>query len=316
MPDAPLYDDIADAPAGGHASWLKTADGLRIRVGHWTKDDAKGTVLIFPGRTEFVEKYGQTAKALHDHGYASLAVDWRGQGIADRLLPNPAIGHVGDFSDYQKDVDAVIAHAKALDLPRPYFLIGHSMGGCIGLRALIDGLDVKAAMFSAPMWGIQMSTALRPVAWGLSAVSTPLGFDQSLAPGQFEESYVLRAGFEGNTLTNDPAMFKKLRTQLKKHPELALGGPSLRWLNTSLREMHNLSLAPAPDLPCITFLGSDEAIVDPGRIQSRMREWSGGALHTIAKGQHEMLMDAPRIRKTIIDQTIALFDSQLVSQAA
>ncbi len=316
MEKAPLFDDIAEAPHGGAAHWLTTSDGLRIRVGHWKPADAKGTVLIFPGRTEFVEKYGATAKALYDRGYASLAIDWRGQGIADRLLTNRAIGHVGHFTDYQMDVAAVVAHAKALDLPRPYFLIGHSMGGCIGLRALIEGLDVKAAMFSAPMWGIQMSTALRPVAWGLSAVSTPLGFDQSLAPGQFEQSYVLRADFEGNTLTNDPEMFKKLRKQLNTHPDLALGGPSLRWLNTSLREMHNLSLAPSPDLPCITFLGSDEAIVDPGRIQSRMRQWAGGALHTIAKGQHEMLMDAPRIRKTIIDQTTALFDTQLVTQAA
>ena len=316
MEKAPLFDDIAEGPSGGAAHWLTTSDGLRIRVGHWKKADAKGTILIFPGRTEFVEKYGATARALHDRGYATLAIDWRGQGIADRLLPNRAIGHVGHFTDYQMDVAAVMAHAKALDLPRPYFLIGHSMGGCIGLRALINGLDVKAAMFSAPMWGIQMSTALRPVAWGLSAVSTPLGFDQSLAPGQFEQSYVLRVDFDGNTLTNDPTMFTKMRKQLIAHPDLALGGPSLRWLNTSLREMHNLSLAPTPDIPCITFLGSNEAIVDPVRIQQRMRDWPGGALHTLANGRHEMMMDAPRIRKTMFDQTAALFDAQLAPEAA
>jgi len=309
METAPLFHDIAQGPDGGQTYWLKTADGLRIRVGHWDKEDAKGTVLIFPGRTEFVEKYGHAAKALHDRGYASLAIDWRGQGIADRMLPNRAIGHVKHFTDYQTDVQAVLAHAKALDLPKPYFLIGHSMGGCIGLRALLDGLDVKAAMFSAPMWGIQMSTALRPVAWGLSAVSTQLGFDGTLAPGQSEQSYVLRADFEGNTLTNDPDMFSTLRAQLNRHPDLALGGPSLRWLNTSLREMHNLSLRPAPDIPCITFLGSNEAIVDPIRIQNRMRDWPGGALLMIAGGQHEMLMDAPKIRNAIFDQTTALFDA-------
>ncbi|MEJ6402515.1 alpha/beta hydrolase [Yoonia sp. 2307UL14-13] len=313
MDKAPLYDDIADAPDGGVAHWITTSDGLRIRVGHWTKPGVKGTILIFPGRTEFVEKYGRAAKALLERGYASIAIDWRGQGIADRMLPNRAIGHVGRFSDYQKDVAAVLKHVKTLDLPRPYFLIGHSMGGCIGLRAVIEGLDVKAAMFSAPMWGIQMSVALRPVAWGLSAVSTPLGFDDSLAPGQFEQSYVLRADFEGNALTNDPDMFCTLREQLENHPDLALGGPSLRWLNTSLREMHWLSQQRAPNLPCITFLGSKEAIVDPYRIQDRMRDWPDGALHTIANGQHEMMMDAPQIRETIFDQTTALFDKKLAA---
>ncbi len=317
MQTAPLYDDIACAPAGGAAHWLKTSDGLRIRVAHWNPANAKGTVLIFPGRTEFIEKYGRTVQAFDDRGYASLVVDWRGQGIADRMTPNRAVGHVSHFTDFQKDVAAVMDHAKALKLPRPYFLIGHSMGGCIGLRAIIEGLDVNAAMFSAPMWGIQMSTAMRPVAWGLSAVSTPLGLDQNLAPGQFEQSYVLRADFEGNTLTTDPAMFETLREQLKAHPDLALGGPSLRWLNTSLREMHNLSTQPAPPVPCTTFLGSNEAIVDPIRIRERMGAWPDGTLRVIAGGQHEMMMDSPAMRNSIFDETAALFDAnRKVSDAA
>ena len=312
---APLFDDIAEGPSGGAAHWLRTADGMRIRVGHWNRAAAKGTVLIFPGRTEFVEKYGRAAKALHDRGYASVVVDWRGQGISDRMTANRAIGHVGSFLDFQHDVNAVMDHARALDLPRPYFMIAHSMGGCIGLRSLQDGLDIKAAMFSAPMWGIQMSVALRPIAWGLSTVSRHLGFDETLAPGQFEQPYVLRAPFEGNALTNDAAMFATLGDQLRRHPDLALGGPSLRWLNTSLREMHRLSLRASPDLPCITFLGSKEAIVDPVRIRDRMSHWPGGQLRIIAGGQHEMMMDSPAVQKSIFDATAAHFDAAIRAPA-
>lgn len=309
MEPAPFHSDIAGGPDGGAAYWLKTTDGLRIRVGHWNVPDAKGTILIFPGRTEFVEKYGRAAKAFAERGYASLAIDWRGQGIADRMMPNRAIGHVGHFDDYQQDVAATLAHAASLDLPRPYFLIGHSMGGCIGLRALMNGLDVNAAMFSAPMWGVQINPALRPVAWGLSAVSKPLGFDQTLAPGQSEESYVLRTTLEENALTGDAEMFDVLQDQLAKHPDLGLGGPSLRWLNMSLREMFNLSIQTSPNVPCITFLGSDEAIVDPGRIHDRMGKWPGGKLRVIDGGRHEMLMDAPVMRNAIIDETVAFFDT-------
>ena len=86
MERAPLYHDIANGPEGGSAHWLSTSDGVRIRAGYWPEDDAKGTILIFPGRTEFVEKYGMTAKAFQTFGYASLAIDWRGQGIGSRLL--------------------------------------------------------------------------------------------------------------------------------------------------------------------------------------------------------------------------------------
>lgn len=312
MKTAPLFTDIAKGPIGGAAHWLQTSDGLRIRVGHWKKQDAKGTILIFPGRTEFIEKYGQTAKAFHDRGFASLVVDWRGQGMSDRMTANRAIGHVGSFRDFQKDVAAIVIHAQALDLPKPYFMIGHSMGGCIGLRALLEGIDVKAAMFSAPMWGIHMASGLRPIAWGLSAVSRQLGFDETLAPGQFEQPYVLRAAFEGNALTNDRDMYQTLRDQLRVHPDLALGGPSLRWLNTSLREMQRLMLLPSPAVPCITFLGSNETIVDPVRVRDRMARWPGGQLRIIAGGQHEMLMDAAAIQNDIVDASAAHFSAATI----
>jgi lysophospholipase len=315
MKSAPLFEDIAGGPAGGVAHWLTTSDGLRIRVGLWNKADAKGTVLIFPGRTEFVEKYGRAAQELQNRGYASLAIDWRGQGIADRMTPNRAIGHVGEFADYQHDVAAVMAYAQQMNLPRPYFVIAHSMGGCIGLRSLVEGLDVQGVMFSAPMWGVQMAPPLRPVAWGLSAMSTPLGFDTALSPGQFEEGYVLRAEFEDNTLTNDAEIWQALREQLEAHPDLGLGGPSLRWLNQSLREMYQLSTAPTPKMPCLTFLGTEEAIVDPLRIRSRMRSWTGGVLRVITGGRHEMLMDVPEMRNMLFDETTAFFDAQLAKAA-
>lgn len=315
MQPAPLYDDVAAGPPGGAAHWLTTADGLRIRVGHWPLAQAKGTVLIFPGRTEFVEKYGLVAQAMQDYGYASLAIDWRGQGLAQRLARTPAVGHVRHFSDYQLDVAAVMAHAAALHLPRPYFLLAHSMGGCIGLRALIEGLDVAAAMFSAPMWGVQLAAPLRPLAWAAGALSRPLGFDQALSPGQSLESYVLREEFANNTLTNDPEIFAALQEQLIRYPALGLGGPSLGWLYAALQEMRRLSKMPAPDVPALCFLGSDEAIVHPGRIRRRMRRWPEGRLQKIKGGKHEMLLDLPEMRQKLFADTAAFFDAHLKATA-
>ena len=307
MVDAPFFHEIAHGPEGGAAHWLTTADGLRIRAGHWPCETAKGTVLIFPGRTEFIEKYGQLARDLQGHGYASLAVDWRGQGIADRMLPDRMIGHVGQFADYQHDVAAIIGHAESLNLPRPYFLIAHSMGGCIGLRALHNGLDVAAVMFSAPMWGVEMAPLVRPGAWVMSSLAMKLGFADRLTPGQSTESYVLREDFEKNTLTNDPAQWDIFKDQMTAHPELGLGGPSLRWVHSSLSEMLALSRMPSPDVPCLTYLGTREAIVHPGRIRDRMAKWPNGTLRVIEGGLHEMLMDAPAMRDPVIAETVAHF---------
>ena len=308
---APLYEDISGGPEGGSGHWLTTSDGKRIRIGYWPLEDAKGTILIFPGRTEFVEKYGKTAKAFRDAGYASLSIDWRGQGLADRMMDDAAVGHVEDFQDYQKDVAAVMAFVAEQNLPKPYFLLGHSMGGCIGLRALHEGLDVKAAMFSAPMWGVTMSAALRPAAWAMSALSIKLGFDKRLSPGQSTDFYVLREPFENNTLTNDPEMWAWFGSQLDAQPGLGLGGPSLRWLYLALTEMRQLSKMPSPKVPCLTYLGTREQIVDPQRIRDRMKDWPGGKLRVIEGGQHEMLMDKPEMRDMLIAETVALFDAHL-----
>jgi lysophospholipase len=306
---APFFDDIADGPADGVAHWLTTSDNWRIRAGYWPVTAAKGTVLIFPGRTEFIEKYGITAKALSAAGYVTLAVDWRGQGLADRLIADTNLGHVGDFADYQRDVDALLAHAAALGLPRPFFLIAHSMGGCIGLRSLINGLDVNAVMFSAPMWGIQMPQAIRSFAWSLSTLSLSLKFDQRLVPGQAAASYLLQQPFAGNGLTNDPEIYAALRAQIVAHPELGLGGPTLRWLNRSLQEMRDLSRLASPAMPCIAFLGGNETIVDPAAIRTRMARWPDGILHEIKTGQHEMLMDSPAMRDSVMARTIAHFEA-------
>lgn len=315
MTNAPFFSDIAQGPTGGVAHWVTTSDGLKIRIATWVplekgaQDALKGTVLIFPGRTEYIEKYGPAAAEFRARGYAALAVDWRGQGLADRTSDNPLLGDVVDFKDYQNDVAAILAHADALNLPKPYYLAAHSMGGCIGLRAVMADMPVKAAVFSAPMWGIQMSGPMRPLAWALSTVSRRMGFETTVALGQSTQPYVSRIGFAENTLTSDQDMFTFMRDQLKAHPELALGGPTLRWLNESLIEMRDLAQMPSPALPCITFLGTDEAIVDATDIKTRMTTWAGGTLHLLTMGRHETMMETPAMRKEVFDATTALFDA-------
>lgn len=306
MDDAPLFTDVADAPEGGRAWWLTTADGVRIRIGVWSVGQ-KGTVLLFPGRTEYIEKYGRAARDLANRGYAMVAVDWRGQGLADRLIDDPAPGHVSDFADYQHDVAAVLKAVDQLALPGPRFLIGHSMGGCIGLRALHRGLDVDAALFTAPMWGIKMSNWELPAAWFISWLSRFIGMGHRLTPGSVAQSYVAVAPFEDNMLTTDADMYAYMQRQLEAHPELALGGPSLRWLFAALSEIRALHKLPPPRQPGLTFLGSLERIVVSDAVKRYMDRWPNGTLRMIEAAEHEVMMETPEIRQMIFDEADALF---------
>ncbi|MEM8654851.1 MAG: alpha/beta hydrolase [Pseudomonadota bacterium] len=304
---APLFTDVHPAPLTGAAHWATAEDGVRIRLGHWQPDGAKGTVLMFPGRTEYVEKYAPTAGALAARGFATIAVDWRGQGLADRLLDDRRMGHVDQFSDYQRDVAAVVKAVRALGMPEPYFMMGHSMGGCIGLRAVYEGLPVNAVGFTGPMWGIRISAHLRPVAWALGHMMPVIGQGHRLPPGTVIDSYILTAEFDDNLLTTDIEMFDMMRDQLTAHPDLALGGPSFVWLREALQETLALSRLPAPDLPSDTFLGTNERIVHVGRIEQRMEGWDNGHLHLIENGEHEVLMEDATVRATIFDTLAARF---------
>ena len=309
---APFFDDVAGGPPGGAAWWASTSDDLRVRVGLWpaATDEVHGTVLLFPGRTEYIEKYGETATELASRGFATLAIDWRGQGLSDRLLEDARIGHVERFADYQKDIAAMLRVARALDLPRPYNLLAHSMGGAIGLRAVMEGLTVQACAFSGPMWGIYMSPLLRPIGWASAFIGPALGLGAHHTPNSTLGFYVLEQAFDGNVLTHDPDMYRMMQDQLNAHMELGLGGPSLIWLRESLSECRTLATRASPDVPCITFLGSQEAIIDCDSVKARMQGWPRGSLDVVTGAHHEVLMEGPEIRAHVFDRLEALFSGK------
>ena len=309
LESAPFHAEVADAPEGTQAYWIRSADGLRLRAAWFPTAQARGTVLLFPGRTEYVEKYGRLATDLTGAGYHVVAIDWRGQGLSDRLLRDNHIGHVAKFEDYQSDITALINLTQMLDLPGPRVLLAHSMGGCIGLRAVMDGLDVAACAFSGPMWGIKIPLWLRPIAWGLSYLSGKIGLGHLYAPGTNAEAYPMDVPFEDNLLTTDPQMFSYMHDQVRAVPELRIGGPSMNWLFEALREMRILAARPAPALPCFTFCGDNERIVDVPRIHARMEHWRNGRLEMIKGGEHEILMETPAIRAEVTRQLCAFFDS-------
>ncbi|WP_170475613.1 alpha/beta hydrolase [Ruegeria arenilitoris] len=305
---APFFEDVAGEPAGGKAHWLQTPDGIRLRVCHWLPGNSpNGTVMMFPGRTEYIEKYSSTAGDFIGRGFAFAAIDWRGQGLSDRLLDDPRVGHVDNFRDYQQDVQSMLELAFELKLPKPWFVVGHSMGGAIALRTILDNNNFTACAFTGPMWGIFFTPLMKPLSRLTAYWGPRVGLGEKTPPTTSLESYVISQPFEGNVLTRDPVMYEMMQDQLKAHPELALGAPSTIWLREALDECVWLMEQSAPDTPCLTFLGSHEQIVDRKAIRARMANWPNGTLVEIPDGEHEVLMEAPDVRGPILDQIAAHF---------
>ena len=300
---APYDLALAGGPrASGH--WVRTRDGVRIRAALW-RGGARGLVVVLPGWTEYVEKYGVLAGELVAAGYSVVSVDWRGQGLSDRALADPMRSHVGDFDEYQRDLDAVMD--LAADIPGPRYLLAHSMGGCIGLRALLRGVAFEKVAFSSPMWGVPVAAWQRPLAMVLPKVAGRLGISAWLAPGTARDNIVAKGVFQDNRLTSDRAEWERMVSQARSNPAFALGGPSIAFAGAALRECAALEAMASPRVPCLTGMGTDERVVDPRPIPARMARWPGGVLHVAEGGRHEILMERPELRAAFLARVLAHF---------
>jgi len=301
---APL--NTSEGPPFGQALWVRASDGVRLRVAHWP--GPRGTVLVLPGRTEYIEKYALVVGDLALAGWGALVIDWRGQGLSDRLAGDAALGHVGRFSDYQLDIAALRRAAETLGCPAPRPVLAHSMGGCIALRALCDGLPAPAVAFSAPMWGLPLSRVMRLGIRTMAHLTRPLGRDTAYLPTTGPQYGLPSMAFDDNPLTRDPDQFARMQSQIREHPGLALGGPSLRWGGAALTEMAALARLPVPDVPALIGLGGNERIVSPAAIRTQAARWPQAELVDYPEAEHELLMEAPRTRDDFLPRTLALFD--------
>ena len=88
-------------PKGAIVGSIKTIDGVQLRYARWrpTGRSTQGTVCLFQGRAETIEKYFETISDLRRRGFAVATLDWRGQGGSERQLRNPRKGHVDSFAE-------------------------------------------------------------------------------------------------------------------------------------------------------------------------------------------------------------------------
>ncbi|WP_366655968.1 alpha/beta hydrolase [Fodinicurvata sp. EGI_FJ10296] len=277
-----------------------TKDGLSIRRGRWqARSPSRGIALLMSGRTEFMEKYAETAADLTHRGYDVVGWDWRGQGLSDGRPPsNPSMGHVTDFSGYLADVATVV---DSIDKSAIRIVLGHSMGGHMALRAVAAGLIAPPSMvLSAPMVG------LRPVAGvpvrliaAMARLMVAIGRGSTYPPGQSDGSAPKRQTFDGNCLTSDPLRFAVQSKWTDHNPGLTVGGPSWAWFLAAYRSCRLLSQPESIaklTMPVTIVQAGQEELVD-NAAQDRLVDKLGNArLVRIDEARHEILMERDALR--------------------
>ena len=298
-------------PAGAEELWFEGRGGLRIRA-LWAPAAGRtprGSVILCDGRTEFIEKYFELIGELQQRGFCVFLTDWRGQGLSDRLLPDRLKGHLESLDDAVSDLAAGLKLA-ADKLPRPHILLAHSMGGAISLRALqTRRVDVEAALFSAPMWGLK---EMKPWQRRAAQFITTIGLGALFAAGV--DKKWKKEPFKKNPVTGDRERHARNQALIMAEPDLALAGVTYGWLDASATAMEGFQQPGALAhlrFPITVMSGGAEEIVS-NEAHALIANLLPQATHEIIEGsKHEIFQETDDKRA----YALAAFDTLAASVA-
>lgn len=286
-------------------------EGRSIRFGSvFPKDSIPDAVVVcLPGLSEFGEKYFEIARDLNKENLAFWVIDWMGQGGSGRYLPNAFKRHSAGFDQDIEDLHYLvmeyIKHSSVHpDKGRiPLAMLGHSMGGNIGLRYLARHPDIfECAAFSAPMVGIHnMTTLPKPLIMGAAAILNELA-NKSYAHGQKDWHENVRPHPGSDQFSNDPKRGALHELWQKENEHLRIGGVTNRWVYEALKTCYALR----DDIPLIRQdmligIAGRERIISNGCIKRAFANCSRADIITFDDARHEIMMETDDIRSAFLD---------------
>ena len=295
-------------PDGASVGTLKAADGAVLRYARFEPPPGrKGTLCVFPGRAEFIEKYFEVVRDARARGFAVAILDWRGQGLSERALANGRKGHVHDFSQYDLDLEAFVKEVVLPDCPPPFFALGHSMGAAVLIRAAHQGRRwFDRIVLSGPMIDLAGAAGSR-FARASAQVMRLLGAGASYVPG-VGGTAINTLPFPGNNLTSDAVRYARTVAILEAEPALAIGSPTVGWLDAAFRAMNEFAdptYASRMRQPLLLVAAGQDRIVSSAAIGAFAVRLRAGSHLVIPGARHEILMEQDRFR----EQFWAAFDA-------
>jgi lysophospholipase len=163
--------------------------GVPIRWQAWTPETPRAVVLVSHGYGEHIGRYLHVVAHFVERGFAVVGLDHRGHGCSGGMR-----GHCRDFREMTGDLRTLadVASERWPGLRR--VLLGHSMGGLIGVLFLAEHPDtVVAAAVTAPALRVPPAAP----SWVMRAVA---------AVGRIVPKLPLRTNVDETALSHDPAV--------------------------------------------------------------------------------------------------------------
>lgn len=208
----------------------------------WEADHPRGVFVIVHGAGEHHGRYDWLIDKWLSQGFHVVMGDLPGQGQTTRRR-----GHIESFDDYIEAVSDWVESAEAYDLP--IFLLGHSLGGLVAIRSMMEKrFPIQAILLSSPCMGIlhPPTKTLKAAAWAANSI-------------------VPKMRVRIKSSSNNPSATRN-EERLKQDAEdpLIVQKVSIRWYNELERAMKNASASVGdfPDVPLLLMQAGEDKIVD------------------------------------------------------
>lgn len=272
---------------------IRSFDGLPLRGWHWTRPAPRGVIVIVHGFGEHGGCYRHVADAIGPAADVDLiAPDLRGHGRSPGRR-----GVVAAYEDLVADLIRTLAWAQHARSGLPLFVLGHSNGGQLALRATLEQpRGISGLILSNP--ALELATAVPEYKLAIGRLL------RKLAPW-----VTLDASLPADRMTRDPVMQHEHRIDPLRHSRISAplffgmveGGAALR------------DRAPEIHLPVLMVVGSADPVTNPEATRATF-DRVGSADKTFLiypKMLHEPLNELGR--EQVFSDIVAWLDPRLES---
>lgn len=266
----------------------------------------RGRLLFVNGRGDFIEKYLETYAHFQAQGWDVTTFDWRGQGGSRG--PGEEKAWRG-FDILVDDLDALIGDWRAAG-PGPHVVLGHSMGGHLLLRTIIDRKPaLDAAILTAPM--LEVNSAPIPIRIAPDIADTMYWLGLGRVPmWKTPPSMLAPGGRRNRNLTASRERYGDELYWWSVEPAYNLGPPSFGWMRAAFRS-RAATFTPeklrAVDLPMLIVAAEKDRLVSAAAIREAAALLPHVDLEMMPDARHEILRDADDVR----DRALARIDAFL-----
>jgi len=167
--------------------------GRKLFYQYWIPDSGefKANIIALHGLGTHSHRIETPAEFFTEKGYAFFSFDLRGHWMNIKEVP----GHIENIEDIENDIRLFKAYIIKETGEKPFFLMGHSLGGLATLLYAINHSDILGVLASSPLLGFSSDISLEKKVGSFLAKMNP--------------TRVIEFEIDQNKLTTDLKLLRK-----------------------------------------------------------------------------------------------------------